>query len=495
MGTNKVLTGILLALYAAAVFFCTYSLDFSGIGTSVFITALIVAALITVCVLLKRDGLCRDFMSMITVMAPVGALLLARISLFDFITNDYSLFLHPWYETLKASDGLAGLSQNIGNYNIPYLTWLAIFTYIPVHDLYLIKMLSVIFDVILAYFLFKITAQITDSPWAKVICLTAALILPTVFINSAIWGQCDSIYAALIAAALYFAIRKPKAETDPRYQRRRIALLRNNSIFVYILAAMAFSFKLQAVFVFPIFIALVFTKRISLKYFWLFPLTYLVSVSPALLAGKSFTDTMLIYVAQQSGNSGLNYNSPSLFSLRWEWEKTEMWSQVGTLLAFIFALLILIIAAVKRSRLSNLGIVTIAVLFAVGVPLILPHMHERYFILGEVLILPLACAKPKLSPLVILTAFAALLGYHAYLFMAWFVLFNRWYLTMNYGFWALAIVVVTLFVEFLRMDRKSNTLPPSPDSTASIPIEPNPYASRRARRNSNNKKRRRNPLP
>jgi len=490
--SHRVFISFLLALYAFAMFFCVYSLDNSGIGTAIIITVVLIVAIFSVCLLLKRDGLCRDFSATLMVMAPFCAMLIARVAMFDIATNDYTSFLHPWYEMLKSAGGLAGLKTifDYSNYNVPYITWLAIFTYIPVYDLYLIKLLSVLFDILLAYFLFKITSQLTDSPWARVVSFVATMILPTIFINGAVWGQCDSIYAAFTAAALYFAIRKPRTEINPRNKNRLKSFIRKNSVLVYLFAALALGYKLQSIFVFPIIIALLFTKRLSLKYIWVFPAVYVLSILPALLAGRGFIDTLFIYSSELGTvGSGLNYNSPSMFSLRWEWENAEQWASTGTSLAFVFVLLVLVIAYIKRKRLSNLGIVIATVLLAIGVPTLLPHMHERYFILGEVLTLPLACAKPKLTPLIFLTAFAALLGYHAYLFLSWFVLLGRWYLTMNYGFWALAIAILTLFIAYIYYDRKSNSPAPQVEATSSVRVVADPYASRSAQRNRNSRRR------
>ena len=59
--------------------------------------------------------------------------------------GDYLMFLHPWMEALRAGGGFKALSQQIGNYNVVYMYFLALFTYISVKDLFLIKLLSCFF--------------------------------------------------------------------------------------------------------------------------------------------------------------------------------------------------------------------------------------------------------------------------------------------------------------------------------------------------------------
>ena len=85
-----------------------------------------------------------------------------------------------------------------------------------------------------------------------------------------------------------------------------------------------------------------------------------------------------------------------------------------------------------------------ALLFAVGIPFLLPHMHERYFFGGDVLSVVLAYACPLCIPAAALTQFASLLGYHAYLKM-------RYLLYVDHGARALigvlAIAAALLFWE------------------------------------------------
>ena len=71
-------------------------------------------------------------------------------------------------------------------------------------------------------------------------------------------------------------------------------------------------------------------------------------------------------------------------------------------------------------------------------------MHDRYFFLADVMtvVLALGFGFPKLIPLALLTQFASILGYHAYLKM-------RWLLTMNYGAMALILVLLVLFALFV----------------------------------------------
>ena len=68
-----------------------------------------------------------------------------------------------------------------------------------------------------------------------------------------------------------------------------------------------------------------------------------------------------------------------------------------------------------RSRLSDRSILCLALLMAIGVPFLLPHMHDRYFYAADVLSLVLAFAMPSLFLAAPLAGFASFLSYYAYL--------------------------------------------------------------------------------
>ena len=158
--------------------------------------------------------------------------LLVRICLLRFQSYDYLHFLSRWFEYLKENGGFKGLGSYIGDYNAPYMTIMAALTYIPVNSLYTIKAVSVFFDFVLALSASYLVAVHVDKDKKVYALISYALVLfmPQVIANSAAWGQCDSIYVALIIWALFF-------------------LYTDKSIFCFILLGISFAFKLQTVFI------------------------------------------------------------------------------------------------------------------------------------------------------------------------------------------------------------------------------------------------------
>ena len=98
-------------------------------------------------------------------------------------------------------------------YNIPYLYFLCLFSYLPIRDLYLIKLLSILFDVLLAWAAMKLVGRATQNPLMRAGCFLAVLFWPTVFLNGALWAQCDSIYVAFALLGIWLALEdKPIAQ-------------------------------------------------------------------------------------------------------------------------------------------------------------------------------------------------------------------------------------------------------------------------------------------
>ena len=79
----------------------------------------------------------------------------------------------------------------------------------------------------------------------------------------------------------------------------------------------------------------------------------------------------------------------------------------------------------------------LALLMAVGVPFLLPHMHDRYFYPADALSLALAFAMPALFPVAPLVEFASFLGYYAYLSFYFSPQGGHYLLPMSKGSYAL----------------------------------------------------------
>ena len=322
--------------------------------------------------------------------------LVIRASLLDFESGDYLTFLAPWTQFFRDNGGFAALRYSLGNYNPPYMYFLALFSYFDISELHLIKLLSVLFDVLLAWACMKLLGLYTGSRAKLLGVFLAVLFLPTVVINGAYWAQCDSIYAFFGINALYLGLRG-----------------RGCASMVSLAACLAF--KLQAVFIIPVFFILLLAKKLRWRQLLVFPTAYIVFMLPALIAGRPFVETMTLYFAQ-AGTVGdaMNYNAPSLTSM-FQWSgNTEGWSMLLIAAAFALVLASYAVAAVKRRELDDTVFLGFALLLAMGIPYLLPHMHDRYFFISGVLALVLGFRDRRFFPIPLLAELASLHCYYAY---------------------------------------------------------------------------------
>ncbi len=381
--------------------------------------------------LLYRTGSLSRWSHVLVSVPLICAAFLIRCYFFPFESADYQDFLSRWVTWFSENGGFAALKGSIGNYNIPYLYFLAAFSYLPVKDLYLIKALSIFFDIVLAYSVCKIVSLMSENSWLRIGSFCAVLLWPTVLLNGAYWGQCDSIYTALALLGIYCAMSGKPVRS-------------------MICIALSFSFKLQAVFIMPVWVVLLFCQKINWKHFFIFPLIYMGIVLPAVIAGRPFVETIMLYFNQMDSiGTGLNYNSPSVFSF-WDHKAPPadpaLLTNVGIILAFVFMAAVLLICFICRRRLNERLIMLSAAILSTGIPLLLPRMHDRYFFPADIITLCLAFILPQTAPCAVLTLFASFLAYYAYLNM-------RYLLLMKYGAIALILslfLLITVFTIMLR---------------------------------------------
>ncbi len=370
---------------------------------------------------LWAEGALRKKEALFTAAGLLLAAMLLRGLCMNYETLDYQNFLTKWVQRLGEQGGFAGLRWNIGNYNVPYLYFLALFSYSSVRDLYLIKLLSVFFDVILAWGVMRLVYCFTSKTAKVLAAFFVTLFLPTVVLNGALWGQCDSIYAAFAVWSIYFALKK-------------------RPVLSVSFIAVSFAFKLQAVFLMPVFLIFIFARRMKWYHLLAFPAVYLFVVLPAILAGRPAADTILLYFRQAgSVGSGLNYNSPSAYAFIRSAADEALLSKIGIIAAFVFLLVLFAFCYLQRRQLSDKALLTCSLLICVAVPFLLPHMHDRYFFIADVMSVAFAFVVPRLLHVPLCCSFASLLGYHAYLRM-------RYLLPMRWGAAALLFVIITLLI-------------------------------------------------
>lgn len=349
--------------------------------------------------MLRREGYRgRDWTSLLL---PVAGAMLLRMCLLDYQSGDYLDFLSHWATFFREHEGFSALAMDVGDYNVPYLYFIAAMSGLNIPDLYGYKLFSIFFDVVLAWGGLRLVRVLRGEQGGK--CLPAVaflgmLWLPTVVLNGSLWGQCDAIYGALLVHGVALA-------------------LEGRTGWSVVLAAVAFSFKLQTVFLLPLWGVLWLGKRIRFRELWLFPLTYLLTIVPALCLGKPLGDILKVYWEQMGQYPRLSLNAPSVF----QWipygvpVQEGLAARLGIGSAALLVLALLLVGLRWGERMDGRAYMAVAVVLAIGVPFLLPHMHERYFFLADVLTLCWACVGWRRSGVLVLTAGASLASYAVYL--------------------------------------------------------------------------------
>lgn len=374
---------------------------FLSLGSGVFVACCLLALAALSLLLLFRWGKLSS-RGVLLCLLPVGLAVFLRCLCLDYTSNDYLVFLSDWAAFFRENGGWAALRLPKGNYNVPYLYFLAAISYFPVPDLYAIKLFSILFDVILAWggmrLVHALTPERIGGP-AAAFCVL--LLLPTVILNGALWAQCDSIYAAFCIHALASALERRSAQS-------------------VLLVALAFSFKLQTVFLLPLWCALWLAGRIKFRHLLLFPAVSAAVCLPALLLGKPLGDILGIYLGQTTEYSNyLTLNAPSVYALL-PFEITSnipAAAHLGILSAFAAVGVILLLLFFRRHKITDQALFLTALFFAVGIPFLLPHMHDRYFFLADVLTLCWSCFRPRRIVFTAAVQIASLGAYYAYLSM------------------------------------------------------------------------------
>jgi Gpi18-like mannosyltransferase len=314
----------------------------------------------------------------ITALLLIFLSVVLRVISIPHSNHDMVVYNLLWHQTLYQKGIGETLATNFSNYTPPYTYFLALatLTHGLIPPLTAIKLIPICFDILGAFYIYKIVKlkyQDGDIPYlAAAIYFTA----PTVILNSAYWGQADSLYTSLLLACIYFLLaEKPFA-----------------SMLAF---GLAVSIKAQAVFLLPFLVIMAFRKRIPWLYFGLIPIVYLATILPVVFLGRPFFDALLIYAKQSDTFAVLSMSAPNLYSLfSREWYSPIL--SIGIIAAIILLGYWVYTTSKIKIDLDNKYIILVAVISTALVPFVLPKMHDRYFYPTDVLSIVLAFYWPGL---------------------------------------------------------------------------------------------------
>jgi Gpi18-like mannosyltransferase len=324
----------------------------------------------------------------------------ARLLAFPIVTPDYTYFLAKWFDALSSAPFLSAFVHPFADYAPLYLYLVKFLTLLPVQSLYSIKALSVLFDVAIALLACLVLWQLGVRNRARLV-LSGAIVLaiPTVILNSALWGQSDALYTAGIILCVWCIF--------------------SDRPFAAVLAfAVAFCFKFQAVFFLPIVVGYLLRKQETIPYIMLVPLVFIASIVPAWFGGGQFGYWALMYAKQSSQYTDLSMSSQSVFAfvenvaLSPAAQNIFFWT--GLTVAALAALAVVVCMA-RAGLSSNQRVLLLCLLCVALIPYLLPRMHERYFYLADILSVLYALYVSRQWYIPLLVVSASMLSYVPYL--------------------------------------------------------------------------------
>lgn len=321
--------------------------------------------------------------------------LLVRLVGYQYVSSDMSWFLWGWFQYIAENGHVKSLSEQVGNYNVLYQTLISFMSYSSIDSMYLYKSLSVFFDFALAFlvalFFVTVLGKKRFGKEFSFVC-AAVLFLPTVIMDSAFWGQCDSIYTFFVIATL-FAMYKQRYKT------------------AFVMLGIAFAFKLQTIFVVP-FILLYYVylmqkeangnslddvngndgvhpRCFSIFYFLISIVVFWASGIVAYINGRELLAPFKAYFAQTEVYDNMWLNVPSFYMLMGD-DYAALKKFAVLITVFLCGVMMYAVLCGYKNLDSFEAYINTAGWFVWTCVLFLPAMHERYTYILDILLVLLA---------------------------------------------------------------------------------------------------------
>ena len=301
--------------------------------------------------------------------------LLIRLPFLSHLSDDYTGFLEPWFRFF-ISEGYSVFKYDSFYYTAPYPFLISVTaTLLPDFPIIAIKSISIIFDFILAFFVYKIVyARYPDRMMVPVLAFLVVIFSPSVILNSAAYAQSDTVYTAFLVVCLN-------------------ALLRGRVGGAFIAFGLSFSIKLQAIFLAPFLLWLFLKRKVKLRYFLLIPLTYLTTMLPAWFIGRPLDELLFTYIINANRFPELTLFAPNLY--QWIDPRHEELYPAGIILSAYVMLVLTLLVYKSRAKVDENLLVQLATFSVLIMPFILPRMLDRFFVPAEIFAVILAFYIPK----------------------------------------------------------------------------------------------------
>lgn len=326
-----------------------------------------------------------------------------RYALRNVVAGDYKMFFEPWVATLReAGGGFQGLSAEFEyvDYTTPYLLILSFISICPFFNtLILMKMVSVFFDFVAAIAVGFIVYEMTDKKQSGYMAYAVMLFVPTIVANGAMWAQCDIIFTSFVMLSLLFMLK----------DKPRVSL---------IFYGIAFAFKLQTLFIAPLYVLLWVKKKMKIQHFLWLPIMYFIGIIPSWIAGKNLWELLTVYLFQANGEMDiykLSHKFPNVYQIIGTDSFLREYADAGIYFTLAVLMVLMYYIARKNFTFTKDLIIRTGMFFVMVVVFFLPHMHERYGILADVLSVIVAFSNPRKFYVPLIAIGCSFAGYTMYL--------------------------------------------------------------------------------
>ncbi len=305
--------------------------------------------------------------------------IMIRICVLPIPNGDMTNFNLKWYQALVDNGIGETLATSFTNYSPPYTYLLALASLSKdvIPPLIAIKLIAILFDILGMYIVYRIIK--IKYPTGSIPLFAAAVYftMPTVIINSSLWGQADSIYTCFLLLCLYFVLTERSALSMAAF-------------------GLAFAVKAQALFLAPFLLVMVLRNKISWKSAAIPPFIYIIAILPVVFFGRGFMEALFVYFNQAGSYKILSANAPNFYII-FPKESYDTVMPVGLSITVIAILFWVYWSSYRaKSELTRGTILLLATISAAMTPFLLPKMHDRYFYPTDVFSLLLAFFIPEL---------------------------------------------------------------------------------------------------
>jgi len=281
----------------------------------------------------------------------------------NWVTVDMLVYM-DWFQTI-ITRGSAAFTDYYYSYSPASMYLFILSTLLPFRSYIDIKLIALPIIPISGLIISRLVFTLTHDRVSAWLGYTLTILLPTIVVNAALWGQTDIYYSLMSLLCVFFIIRKkPYA--------------------AMITWGISLALKAPALFLGPFLLIMLIKQRIPWKTIWIPPVLYFSFSIPLILLGAPIPNTLGIYASQAGDFHSLCMNCASIWSF-FPNVNYDTGVMVGIGLAFMAALIYMALVYNKLTLIDPGQIILAAVLSAILMPFLLPKMHDRYFYFAEML--------------------------------------------------------------------------------------------------------------